>query len=155
MRRKEDFVRVGLSDRGVIRFVVQLTSRGRVQDSGSVRLTQPLKGTQLDAKELRNQEDLACCGGMCRASSSVARLLFSVAAWKAHRCTTPVRRVSWKQWAARAEDPGMGAVGWSKHGALAGISESPVLPGIFPTVDVESDFYLGPLLLDHEVDRIH
>ena len=45
-----------------------------MQHDDGVRSTQPLKGTQLDAKELRQQEDAECLGGMCRASSSVARL---------------------------------------------------------------------------------
>ena len=71
MRIEEDFVRVG---RLKNTRSVQLTSRGRVQDAEGVRFTQPSKGTQLDAKELRRQEDAACLGGMRRALSSVARL---------------------------------------------------------------------------------
>ena len=80
MLTEEDFVRVGRLKNTLVRVnrassgSVQLTSRGRVQDAEGVRFSQPLNGTELDAKELRHQEDSACFGWMCRASSSVARL---------------------------------------------------------------------------------
>ena len=62
-----------------------------------------------------------------------------------HRCTTPVQAGMLEAWAAKAEGPGIGTVDWLKHGALAGISQCPVLPGMFPTVDAESDVSLDPL----------
>ena len=80
MRTEEDSVRVGRLKNTLVRAIrvssgsVQLTSRGTVQDAEGVRFTHTSKGTHLDGKELRHQEDAACLGGLCRASSSVVRL---------------------------------------------------------------------------------